>query len=88
MYDGEFSTPDEAIRYFQWNIQQWAAPGITQGQKANRDGKTVGRRAQFLGKSQEKTKTWVVMWTEGAYFYTVHAPTIECALEIERLSQH
>jgi hypothetical protein len=88
IYHGEFKSADEATRYFDWNIRRRAARAIKQGQKTNRDGNIVGRRAQFLGKSPGKTETWVVMWTEEAYFYAVHAPTLECALEVERLSQH
>ena len=81
--DGEFRTPDEAARYL-----DRAERVITNGKKVNDKGKTVGRRAEVLLKSDSKTKTWVVAWTEEAYFFAVYAPTLECALQVEKQSQH
>jgi hypothetical protein len=86
--DGEFKTANEATRYFAWNIRKNAARTIVQGNKVNLDGKIVGQRAVFLLKTHEKTKPWVVMWTEEAYFYAVYAPTLSCAEEVERQSRH
>lgn len=88
IWDGEFRTPDEAARYLDWSVQSRADRVITHGTKVNREGKTVGRRAEVLLRSDSKTKTWVVTWTEEAHFFAVYAPTLECALQIEKESQH
>jgi hypothetical protein len=86
--DGEFRTPDEAARYLDWSMQNRADRVIANGKKVNRQGKIVGRRAEVLLKSDSKAKTWVVAWTEEAYFFAVYAPTLECALQVEKQSQH
>ena len=86
--DAEFRTPDEAARYLDWSVQNRADRVITNGKKVNREGTTVGRRAEMLLKSDSKTQTWVVAWTEEAYFFAVYAPTLECALQVEKQSHH
>jgi hypothetical protein len=86
--DGEFRTPDEAARYLDWSVQNRADRVITNGKKVNREGKTVGRRTEVLLKSDSKTKTWMVAWTDEAYFFVIYAPTLECALQVEKQSQH
>jgi hypothetical protein len=79
---GYFNTADEARKYFDWNLER-AAHVVTQGDKTDRDGKTVGRRAELLLKSGQKT--WAaVMWTYGDMFRVVYAPTLDCALEVEK----
>ncbi len=78
---GYFKTANEANRYFDWNLKGFSKV-TTQGDKADHDGKTVGRRAELLMKS--KQKTWAVMWTNGQTFRVIYAPTLECALEVEK----
>ena len=82
--DGQFATPGEAATYFEWNMRNRVSQVITQSDKTNRDRKTVGRRAEYLLESGDKTKTWVVMWTDGATFVAIYAPTLKCALEAEK----
>lgn len=85
VHHGYFDTADEATRFFEWTLDKRAAQIVVQGEKM-RDGKTVGRRAEYLLKTDNKTKTWVVMWTDAAILSLVYAPTLECALEVEKPS--
>ncbi len=84
IHHGYFETADEARRFFDWTLEKRAAHVVRQGDKVDRHGKTVGQRAEYLLKSDSKTKTWVVMWTDGVSFSLVTAPTLECALELEK----
>jgi hypothetical protein len=88
IYHGQFRTTDEAKRYFDWMFKRnkrKAAQVKSKGDKTDRDGKTVGRRAEFLLKDEEETE-WIVMWAQGVHFILISAPTIECAEEVERQS--
>jgi hypothetical protein len=86
--NGDFKYADEAARYFDWTLEKKAAQVVTEEDKRGPDGKAVGRRAEFLAKSATKEKTWVVMWTEGERFHLISAPTLECALVLERQSRN
>jgi hypothetical protein len=83
--NGTFMGTGEATQYFDWKLESWAAQIVTQGDKADRDGKTVGRRAEYLLKSKGKAKVWVVMWTDEESFHLINAPTLEGALALEKL---
>jgi hypothetical protein len=83
-HDGDFTNASGARLYFDWNLKNRAAQVITQGNKSDRDGNAVGRRAEYVAKSQSKEKTWIVMWTDGEMFYSIEAPSLECALTLEK----
>lgn len=87
VYRAEFSNTREAQRYFDWSLERKAAQIIKQEGKADRDGKTVGSRAEFLLKSDAKVTEWEVMWTNEVHFILISAPTLECAQEVERQSE-
>ena len=84
IYNGEFKNADEARRYFDWNLRNRAAQVVTQGNKLDLDGRIIGRRAEYLAKSETKEKAWIVMWTNGEHFHLVSAPTLECAVALEK----
>ncbi|HET9697466.1 MAG TPA: hypothetical protein VFP40_11410 [Terriglobales bacterium] len=86
VYNAQFSTADEAERYFDWTLKKKAARIFKQENRNDRDGKSVGRRAEFLLKSDPKTKEWEVIWTDQFHFVLVSAPSLECAEEIYRQS--
>ncbi len=56
--NGEFTSAEEARRYFDWMLKSWAAESIRQGDKLNPDGKNVGRRAEFSVKSKKQKRTF------------------------------
>jgi len=88
IYNGDFKNTAEARRYFDWNLRNRAAQVVRRGDKLNPDGKVIGRRAEYFAKSETKEKGWIVMWTDGEHFHLVSAPTLECALALERAVQH
>ena len=88
IHNGDFVNADEARRYFDWNLENRTAQVLRQGDKPGPDGKTVGRRAEFLAKSETKEKIWGVMWTNGDQFHLITAPTLECARALEKLCRN
>ena len=84
-HSGDFTGAGGARLYFDWSLKR-AAQVVRQGDKSDRDGNTVGRRAEFVAKSEGKEKTWIVMWTAGESFYSIEASTLECALALEKQS--
>jgi hypothetical protein len=88
IHRGYFKTADDARRYFDWNLDKRAGKIIARGDKPRSDGKPVERRAEYLLKSDKESRTWVVTWTDAEVVTIVYAPTLECALEIEKQSSN
>ena len=87
--NGHFGNTEEARRYFDWMLEKWTAQNVVQGEKLDRDGKTVGRRAEYSVESKGKNKRfWVVMWTEKEGFHLIHAPTLESVIGLEKLCRN
>ena len=83
--NGRFRNADEARRYFDWILGEWAAQAVVQGDKIDRDGKTVGRRAEYLAKpGKSKARMWIVMWTDEESFHLINSPTLEYVIALER----
>jgi hypothetical protein len=67
--DGEFSSPDEAKRYFDRMMTSGSLKIMKQGKKLNASGKSVGWRAEFaLGPEKVESKSWTIVWTKGTSF--------------------
>jgi hypothetical protein len=64
---------------------EWAAHVIVQGDKVNRDGQTVGRRAEYLAKQgKSKARMWIVIWTDEESFHLINSPTLDYVLALEK----
>ncbi len=55
-HSGHFTDKFEAQRYYDWNLDHRAAEVVRRGDKPDRDGSAVGRRAEYLAKSDGKEK--------------------------------
>ena len=86
VYHAQFRRASEAERYFDWILKKDAAQIIRQEGKTDLEGKVVGRKAEFLLKSDGNVKEWEIMWTDNVHFILISAPTVECAEELERQS--
>lgn len=78
---GEFRTEDEATRYFDWSLAK-AAQVITKGDKLDRKGNHVGRRAEVSLKPDRSS--YAVMWTHGATFREIYAGDLAHAIALEK----
>jgi hypothetical protein len=83
-HSGDFTRAGGARLYFDWILKNRAAQVVRQNDKSDRDGNIVGRRAEYMAKSEAKTKIWIVMWTDGDFFRSIEAPTLESALALEK----
>ena len=78
---GELRTEDEANRYFDWSLAK-AARVITEGDKFDRKGKPVGRRAEVS--LNPDRSSYAVMWTHGAMFREILADDLAHAIALEK----
>jgi hypothetical protein len=76
----EFSSPEDAKRYFDWNVSR-ASKVLVQGDKTDSKGKKVGYRAETA--LQDHTGS-AVMWTSGPMFRMILGRSLKDALELEK----
>jgi len=74
-----FATPEEANRYFEWNLGR-AAKVIEQRRITNINGKHSERRAVVIS----KTKSWQLMLTGGSTFRVFTGSDRKILLEFEK----
>jgi hypothetical protein len=69
----------EMLRELEYAIQV-----VDRTPKLNADGRRIGERVVVLFPLKPGEKMAFVLWTEGSHLLSIHAPTIEHALEFER----
>jgi hypothetical protein len=77
---GEFSSPEDAKRYFDWNVSR-ASKILVQGDKTDSKGKKVGYRAEIVPQDQKGS---AVVWTSGPVFRIIFGTSLKDALELEK----
>lgn len=77
----EFSSSQDANRYFNWNMSK-ALKVFTQSSKADSDGKQIGYRAEVL--VGPKPDAFAVMWTNGAMFRAIYSRSLPGARAFEK----
>ncbi|MEW6207007.1 MAG: hypothetical protein AB1631_01470 [Acidobacteriota bacterium] len=84
IYGATFSSPSGARKKLQKRLDL-AIRVIERGPKYDGHGRTVGEQVVAVFQSKEKGKEAVsVMWTNGNRLYSIDAPSISHALEMER----
>lgn len=76
----EFSSPEDAKRYFDWNVSR-ASKVLVQGDKTDSKGKKVGYRAEIVLQDQKGSD---VMWTSGPTFRMIFGRSLKDELELEK----
>lgn len=80
MQYGEFSSPQDAEQYFDWNVNK-ASKILSQGPKVGSNGEQVGYRAEVILQSENQQ---AVIWTNVAMFRIIFSRSLINALELER----
>jgi hypothetical protein len=81
----EFSSPQEASRYFDWKVGK-CSNILKQGAYTDPRTKSSGQRAEVVPPRGKKTIT--VMWTAGTRFREINAKSLPDALELEKRYGH
>lgn len=76
---GEFTSPIEALRYLNHNIQT-ATKVLQEGDIVNKSREITGHRAEVIGTAAEGS---AVLWTDGPWFYKVASNSITDCLKFE-----
>lgn len=79
---GEFSSAQEAKRFFEWNMQR-ASRTVAQSTLMDSNGKLLGYRAELI-LNMDGRSCVAIMWTSGARFKVILAPSFTNATELEK----
>lgn len=82
----DFGTPSEAEIELEKEIKA-AAKVVEIGVKKNKEGTSVGRRAQIILRAP-RVKWSAVLWTDGRSFHEIESRSLRDILELERIYRY